>query len=156
VVYGVATAPSANELARALAAAGPGAAPDLLELAGAEAAIREGIETRLALAEAAESASRAPGPLRNPAVLEGLGEVPAYGGTTLERFDVCSYIWFAEHELRPQPLDPVPEPLLQGGLVHEVLDRLYREPPGEERRPRPASLPAWIARSNELVELLAA
>lgn len=157
VVYPVAAAPSLNELARSLAAAGPGAArSELLDRSGADPAARERIEARLGAASAAEAASRAPGPLRNPAVLEALGEVAAYGGTTLERFDVCSYIWFAEHELRPQPLDPVPDPLVQGGLVHAVLERLYRGPPGGEPRPRAASLAAWTARASELVGLLAA
>ncbi|HMI81411.1 MAG TPA: PD-(D/E)XK nuclease family protein, partial [Solirubrobacterales bacterium] len=102
-------------------------------------------------ARRAEAASRAPGPLRNPAALESLAAVPAYGGTTLEEFDLCSYRWFAGHELDPQLLDPVPDPLVQGGLMHEALDRLYRERPGGDPLPRPGSLAAWTARGRELV-----
>ncbi len=108
-------------------------------------------EAALAKARRAEAASRAPGPLTNPAVLEALAAVPAYGGTTLEGFDVCSYRWFVSHELDPRPLDPTPDPLVQGGLMHAVLDRLYSERPGGDPLPRPPSLGAWTARARELV-----
>jgi ATP-dependent helicase/DNAse subunit B len=108
-------------------------------------------EAELARARRAEAASRAPGPLSNPAVLDSLASVPAYGGTTLEGFDVCSYRWFISHELDPRPLDPAPDPLVQGGLMHAVLDRLFRERPGGDPLPRPGSLDAWIARARELV-----
>lgn len=107
-------------------------------------------------ARVAEAASRAPGPLSNPAVLDALAAVPAYGGTTLEGFDVCSYRWFVSHELGPQPLDPAPDPLVQGGLMHAVLDRLYRERPGGDPLPRPGSLGAWISRARELTGEVAA
>jgi len=113
-------------------------------------------EAELDRARAAEAASRAPGPITNPAVLEALAAVPAYGGTTLEGFDVCSYRWFVSHELDPQPLDPAPDPLVQGGLMHAVLDRLYRERPGGDPLPRPDSLGAWIGRSRELAGEVAA
>jgi len=113
-------------------------------------------EDELARARAAEAASRAPGPIANPAVLASLAAVPAYGGTTLEGFDVCSYRWFVSHELDPQPLDPTPDPLVQGGLMHAVLERLYEERPGGDPLPRPASLAAWIERARLLVAELAA
>ena len=113
-------------------------------------------EAELDRARTAEAASRAPGPLSNPAVLAALAAVPAYGGTTLEGFDVCSYRWFVSHELDPQPLDPAPDPLVQGGLMHAVLDRLYRERPGGDPLPRPGSLGAWIGRARELAGEVAA
>jgi ATP-dependent helicase/DNAse subunit B len=156
VVFPAAAAPSRDELARSLAAAPPAARPGLLDLAAAEPGDRARIERRIESARAREAATRAPGPLRNPAVLSRLAAVPAYGGTTLERFDTCSYIWFAEHELAPQPLEPVPEPLLQGGIVHRALDALYRERPGGARRPTPDSVGAWTARATALVTELAA
>ena len=157
VVHRIADAPSETELARAVAAAGPDAdTAALLEVAGAEGEIAERIGDRLDAASRAEAAGRAPGPLSNPAVLEALGQVPAYGGTTLEGFDVCSYRWFVSHELSPQMLDPVPDPLLQGGIVHAVLDTLYGERPGGDPLPRPGSLDAWIGRSRELVAETAA
>ncbi len=168
VVAPLAEAPSADELARALAAHGPGAEPRALlaavgidgEAHAAEAATIAGrpapelaaaLEDRLRRARRAEAASRAPGPLTNPAVLSALAAVEAYGGTTLEGFDECSYRWFAGHELDPQPLDPVPDPLVQGGLIHAVLERLYRERPGGDPLPRPSTLAAWNERGRALL-----
>lgn len=152
VVHRVADAPSETELARAIAAFGANAdAEQLLELAGAEDALADRIRERLASARSAEALTRAPGPLSNPAVIAALGEVHAYGGTTLEGFDVCSYRWFVSHELSPQPLDPPPDPLVQGGIVHAALYSLYKERPGGDPLPRPASLAAWITRGQELV-----
>ncbi len=164
VVAPLAEAPSADELARALAAHGPKAEPGALlaavgitgdaepSLAGRPAAeFVASLEDRLRRARRAEAASRAPGPLTNPAVLASLAAVEAYGGTTLEGFDECSYRWFASHELAPEPLDPVPDPLVQGGLIHAVLERLYRERPGGDALPRPASLPLWVERGRTLL-----
>jgi ATP-dependent helicase/DNAse subunit B len=169
VVAPLAEAPSADELARALAAHGPKAEPRALLAAvgiggepedgdgapgrdlGAPGELVASLEERLRRARRAEHASRAPGPLTNPAVLAALAAVEAYGGTTLEGFDECSFRWFAGHELDPQPLDPVPDPLVQGGLIHAVLERLYRERPGDDPLPRPASLDAWIDRGRALL-----
>jgi ATP-dependent helicase/DNAse subunit B len=152
VTHRVAEAPSERELARAIAARGPGAdAGALLGAAGAPAAASERVALQLAAARAAETATRAPGPLANPAVIDSLAAVPAHGGTTLEGFDLCSYRWFVSHELDPQPLDPVPDPLIQGGLMHKVLERLYMERPGGDSLPRPASLGAWVGRGSELL-----
>jgi RecB family exonuclease len=178
VVAPLAEAPSVDELARALAAHGPRADPHALLAAvgidagdgvqastlvthGVTSVDEEGdggapelvasLEDRLRRARRAEGASRAPGPLTNPAVLASLAAVEAYGGTTLEGFDECSYRWFASHELAPEPLDPVPDPLVQGGLIHAVLERLYRERPGGDPLPRPSSLPAWIDRGRSLL-----
>lgn len=149
ITHRVAEAPSETELARTLAARRVEADDATLPRAAGVAAERVG--ARLAAARAAEAATRTPGPLANPAVLEALAAVPAYGGTTLEGFDVCSYRWFVSHELDPQPLDPVPEPLIQGGLMHAVLERLYRERPGGEALPSAGSLGAWTARGHELL-----
>jgi RecB family exonuclease len=152
VVHPLAEAPSEDELARALAAHGTAAdSAALLAEVGVEGAMRARIVARIATARSAEAASRAPGPLTNPAAIESLAAVRAYGGTTLEGFDLCSYRWFVNHELDPQPLDPAPDPLVQGGLMHAALERLYRERPGGDRLPRPGSLPAWTVRGRELV-----
>jgi ATP-dependent helicase/DNAse subunit B len=157
VVQPLAEAPSEDELARALAAHRPGAeAPSLLAAVGVGGDLAARLTSRLDAARAAEAAARAPGPLTNPAALESLAAVPAYGGTTLEGFDLCSYRWFVSHELDPQPLDPPPDPLVQGGLMHAALERLYKERPGGDPLPRPASLPAWIGRGRELVATIAA
>lgn len=156
VVHPVAEAPSETELARAIAAHGPAAdvAALLAVAAPGETASRR-VAERLAGARAAEAATRSPGPLTNPFVIEALAAVPAYGGTTLEGFDVCSYRWFVSHELSPRPLDPDPDPIVQGSLMHRALERLYRERPGGDPLPRPASLAAWIERGRELVAELA-
>jgi RecB family exonuclease len=151
VVAPLAEAPSADELARALAAHGPGADPRALLAAVGIDDLVASLEDRLRRARRAEAAARAPGPLTNPAVLASLAAVEAYGGTTLEGFDECSYRWFAGHELAPEPLDPVPDPLVQGGLIHAVLERLYRERPGGDPLPRPSSLPTWIERGRTLL-----
>jgi RecB family exonuclease len=152
VTQRIAEAPSEDELARAIASRGPDADPgSLLALAAAPGPAAERVAARLDAARRTEAATRAPGPLANPAVLESLASVPAYGGTTLEGFDLCSYRWFVSHELDPQPLDPVPDPLIQGGLMHAVLERLYAERPGGDPLPRPASLGAWNARGRELL-----
>jgi RecB family exonuclease len=157
VVHPVAEAPSEDELARAIAAHGRRAdTAALLGAAGAGEGVAGRVAARIEAARAAEDATRAPGPLRNPAAIESLAAVPAYGGTTLEEFDLCSYRWFAGHELDPQPLDPAPDPLVQGGLMHAALDRLYKERPGGGPLPRPASLGAWIERARELVAEIAA
>jgi ATP-dependent helicase/DNAse subunit B len=157
VVHPLAEAPSEDALARALAAHRTGADPAaLLAAAAVEGELAARLAARFAAARGAEAASRAPGPLTNPAVIESLAAVRAYGGTTLEEFDLCSYRWFANHELDPQPLDPVPDPLIQGGLMHAALDRLYRERPDGDPLPRPDSLPAWQARGRELVAAVAA
>jgi RecB family exonuclease len=157
VVHPLAEAPSRDELARALAAHGPRAdAAALLAAAGVEAEVASEVRARVEAARRAESASRAPGPLTNPDAIAALAAVPAYGGTTLELFDSCSYRWFAGHELDPQPLEPVPDPLVQGGIMHAALERLYAEAPGGRPLPRPDSLAAWRARGNELVGEVAA
>ncbi len=156
VVHRIAGAPSEDELARALAARGGGLDPGpALVAAAAPVEIAAGVTERLTDAARAETATRAPGPLVNPAVLERLAAVPAYGGTTLEGFDLCSYRWFVQHELRPCRLEPDPDPLVQGGLMHEALYRLYEERPGGDPLPRPGSLPDWISRGRELVASLA-
>ena len=156
VVHRVADAPSQTELARAIAVAGTRADPEpLLKVAGAADEVADRVRGRLANARRAEIATRAPGPLSNPAVIAALSDVHAYGGTTLEGFDVCSYRWFVSHELSPQPLDPAPDPLVQGGIVHAALFSLYKERPGGDPLPRPASLASWIARSRDRVREIA-
>jgi ATP-dependent helicase/nuclease subunit B len=122
VVFEPEEAPSPRALERALAARGP----------------REP-ETR-------------PGPLADPAVLEPLAQRDPIGPGTLENWIECSYRWFVGHELRPQRLDPEPDHLTAGSVVHDVLERLYREPPGDERIPRPGDLDRWRARAGTLLD----
>ena len=112
VVHPLAEAPSRGRAGPVdRRASGTDADPEaLLAIAGAGGA------TRRADRRAAEprrrgrgAPTRAPGPLINPAVIESLAAVPAYGGTTLEGFDVCSYRWFVGARARPRSaLDPAP------------------------------------------------
>jgi ATP-dependent helicase/DNAse subunit B len=155
VLFEATDAPSELELARSLAGRANGAPDARLAALGINGAAAARIGERLAAAAEVEEATRAPGPLRVQAVLDALGGVAAYGGTTLERFDECSYRWFVDHELNPQALDPEPEPLSQGGLMHKALEKLYLEAPGDDSLPRPGDLDRWISRGREIVDEVA-
>jgi RecB family exonuclease len=121
VVFAPPDAPSERALARALAAVGPRVDPVL------------------------------PGPLRAPAVLAALAERNPVGAGTLEKWIECPYRWFVDHELDPQRLDPQPEALTTGSIVHEVLESLYGDPPGNDRIPRPDDVGRWRERAHELL-----
>ncbi len=125
VVFEPDRAPGQRELKRAMAALGPRNDPPL------------------------------PGPLRSPAVLAELADRNPVGAGTLEKWIECPYRWFVDHELSPQRLEPEPEALAAGSIVHEVLERLYREPPGADRIPRPADLRRWRDRASELLSEVA-
>ncbi len=144
-----------HDLARALAAGGGDAAARIraLELpAGAADRALGAVEAALARLLAA----REPGPIENPAVLAELGERNLFGASTLEEYVGCSYRWFVNHELRPLRIDPDPEALESGGIVHAALERLFRERPGDEARPSEESCDAWIRRCRQLVREIAA
>lgn len=152
VVQPISAASSEDQLARSIAARGERAnASELVAGAGAGVEAASRLTARLEAARIAAAAAREPGPLSNPEVIDALRGVSAYGGTTLEQFDVCSYRWFVGHELDPQPLDPLPAGLTQGGLMHETLEKLYRERPGGDLLPRPESLGAWLERGRQLI-----
>jgi ATP-dependent helicase/DNAse subunit B len=121
VVFEPADAPNERALARALAAIGPRRDPVL------------------------------PGPLAARHVLATLSERNPVGAGTIEKWIECPYRWFVDHELEPQRLDPEPEPLATGSIVHEVLERLYRDPPGDHGIPRPGDLERWRQRAMELL-----
>ena len=151
------SAPSEVELARSLAlcpaAEREGDPRGPRDRAGGGEADR----TRLAAASergpadpGAGAAARPGGPRR--ARLAG----DEYGATTLEAFSVCSYRWFIGEELRPEPLGPAAEPLVQGGLMHGALEQLYRERPGERPGPAAGLASLWIERGLELVAEVAA
>jgi RecB family exonuclease len=153
VVLAPELAPTLDELGRALAAGGvrdPEAALDNLGLTGEPAA-------RLAarLRRASERRHPLPRDLRHPLVHESLSDRPPFGASTLETYSVCSYRWFVDHELRPEPLDPFPEPLEQGTVVHMTLQRLYAEPPGGGPIPAPDTLGEWLTRARELLREIA-
>jgi RecB family exonuclease len=121
VVFEPAEAPSTRELERALAARGPRDAEDL------------------------------PGPLADRAVLAELEGRDPIGPGTLEKWIECPYRWFVDHELSPQRLEPQPDYLTTGSIVHDVLERLYRDPPGDDRIPRPGDIGRWRKRAEDLL-----
>lgn len=121
VVFAPEEAPNPRQLARSLAAVAPRVEPIL------------------------------PGPLSRPEVLDELAERNPVGAGTLEKWIECPYRWFVDHELAPQRLDPEPEALRAGSIVHEVLERLYGECPGDDRIPRPDDLGRWRERASDLL-----
>jgi RecB family exonuclease len=154
VVPAPAEATTPRDLQRALAARGLDSGPPAgLELP-AELAAAAG-ET-LGAARAALTAATSPGPLTHPDVLAELAADRPYGASTLEEYDTCPYRWFVGHELNPRPLGPDPEPLEDGGLVHEVLERLYKSPPTGSPRPQPEDAERWADAARSLVREVAA
>ena len=121
VVFEPSAAPGARDLQRALAARGPRISEDL------------------------------PGPLTDPPILAELGRRDPVGAGTIEKWIECPYRWFVDHELSPQRLEPQPDHLTTGSIVHEVLEHLYSEPPGDDRIPRPGDLGRWRRRAEELL-----
>lgn len=136
----------------------PGDAPTLSELARSVAArgvpgrLRGDIDDRIQAVAARIPGDRLrPGPLRLPMVLERMDAQRLFGPSTLEEYATCPYRWFVRHELEPQEIEPEGEALVAGSVAHVVLERLYRDPPGGEKRPTAATLDAWLDRARELV-----
>ena len=65
----------------------------------------------------ARSAREALAPVRHSRILSA---------GALERYGDCPVRWLVERELQPEPLEPEPEPLARGNLIHDVLERLLR------------------------------
>ncbi len=97
-----------------------------------------------------------PGPLRSPRVLAELDSRTVFSANSLEGWLTCSYRWFVDHELSPQVLEPPPDPLWLGGVVHTALERLYADPPGDDSIPRPGDVGRWRRRFGELLDEAAA
>jgi ATP-dependent helicase/DNAse subunit B len=135
-------------LARALALGGwsgdRAAALDRLGLAAEAPAIQ-------ALFDDLSDPNRLPGPLTARVVLDELGARTVFSANSLEGWVTCPYKWFVEHELEPQRLEPEADPLWLGSLVHDALERLYREAPGEDSIPRPGDVGRWRERFAELL-----
>jgi len=153
VVPKPADATTSRELARALAALG--AQPALATSLSVPEAVAAEVSAELDSARDSLARSLSPGPLAHPEIVAELAEERPYGASTLEEFDTCSYRWFVGHELGPRPLGPDPEPLEDGGVVHEVLERLYGKPPTEEPRPMPQDVDRWIEAGSKLIREVA-
>ena len=105
-------APTADELERALAAAGPRTEPPL------------------------------PGTLTCVPLLKRLGARDAVSAGALENFADCPVKWLVKNILRPDELVPDPEAMVRGQYAHSVLQRTFgrlREETGS-RRVNPANL----------------
>ena len=93
----------------------------------------------------------APGPLRLDPVLELMKEKELFGASTLEQYAECPYRWFVERELEPEETTPLSDSLAAGSVAHLVLEKLYLEPPADER-PRPWR--RWTPGSRARAELI--
>jgi ATP-dependent helicase/DNAse subunit B len=78
--------------------------------------------------------------LRDEEVLRSLRERPTWSASALEAWTACPVRWFVEQLLRPEGLEPDPEPLVRGTFAHEALEAVYRELP--DGRLEPGGLPA--------------
>ncbi|MCL2769703.1 MAG: PD-(D/E)XK nuclease family protein, partial [Solirubrobacterales bacterium] len=66
-------------------------------------------------------APEGPAPLREQRLIEELLHARAWSPSSLERWLACPVRWFVERVLRPESLEPDPEPLLAGRVAHQVL-----------------------------------
>jgi RecB family exonuclease/superfamily I DNA/RNA helicase len=82
--------------------------------------------------ERALAAAQAPAAGEEPAPERVLGELAlghvrhsrVLSAGALETYGDCPMRWLVERELRPDPLEPEPEPIVRGNLMHDVLERL--------------------------------
>ncbi|HYH44784.1 MAG TPA: PD-(D/E)XK nuclease family protein [Thermoanaerobaculia bacterium] len=148
-VFELGEAPSAHEVARAIALREETAPPSSLRASADLSAALEAM-----LADAHRRANYVPGSLRAPAVLEELAGRTAFGASSLEEYWGCPFRYFVRHELRPDELAPPHEALTKGSLVHAVLDRLYSER-FLGSRPDMDGVEAAVARGREILEELA-
>ncbi len=147
------SAPTQRLLARSLARlAAPEREP---HLAASERLGLPGDSIRDALARVEAFDLRANTEIKDPAILASLLGRSGWGAGSLEQYLGCPQVWFIEHQLRPQRLEPTADNLSQGALVHAVLHELFKAPPGSGSSPTEASLPAWLERAAELQAQLA-
>jgi ATP-dependent helicase/nuclease subunit B len=147
VVPTAAEASTERGLARALAARGGEAVAELARL-GVDGAAIARVAAMLA---AVPDPDWMPGPLVNPAVLADLEGRGMTSPNSLERWLECPYRWFVDHELAPVRLEPESDPLWVGSVIHDALERLYREAPGADSIPRPGDVGRWKRRFGELL-----
>ena len=78
----------------------------------------------------------APGPLTTQPLLDHLASREAVSAGALEHFADCPVKWLVENLLRPDELAPDPEAMVRGSYAHDVLQHTYRrlrEETGERR-----------------------
>jgi RecB family exonuclease len=148
-VFDAADAPAERDVARGLALRGATSPPDAL---GASEALADRLEA--ALEPASRRAAYIPGSLSVPYVLEEFRKRDVFGASSLEEYWSCPFRYLVGHELRPWPLEPLPESLTRGSLVHEVLELVYRDR-YVGSRPEPGNVEAAIEHARELLAELA-
>ena len=140
-VFEAADAPTPEELARSLAARPlPGDPPDPNVAERIAAVVARIPEDRLR-----------PRGLRLEPVLGRMDAKELFGPSTLEIYAECPYRWFVERELEPEQTTPLSDSLAAGSVAHLVLEKLYLEPPADDKAPTMATLDVWIARARELI-----
>jgi ATP-dependent helicase/DNAse subunit B len=105
-------------------------------------------------ARAAAAARSTPGvqsgwaPQLAPSTLTHVRHTEVVSAGALETYADCPVKWLVERELRPQRLEPDPEPMLRGSYMHDVLERVLHE---LGRAVTPESLPDAIRILDEVV-----
>jgi ATP-dependent helicase/DNAse subunit B len=69
--------------------------------------------------------------LRNPAVLQWLGNRTTFAATELERFADCSSAWLFERVVDPKTIDAEADALMRGSVAHQALFKFYSGLPKE-------------------------
>ena len=150
VVFAAELAPTELELTRSVAALRRTPA---IEAALAGLDVPEEVAARtLSALERARPQAKLPGPLAEEHVLAALGARRLFGASSIEEHHLCSYRWFVNHELGPQRIDPDPDPLSQGGVLHAVLEGLYADPPTSDALATAGSLERWQQHARSLIE----
>jgi ATP-dependent helicase/DNAse subunit B len=92
-------------------------------------------------------------PLRAEPVLAALAARATFSASDLEAWAGCPVRWLVDRLLRPQPLEPDPEPLLRGVLAHDILKDVFAAlgegplTPGDLPAARAALVASFAARA---------
>lgn len=116
-------APTVRERARAIAAIAaddPALARQLAGAAGVSGALRRAL-----------GAWRPHSRLADQRVLAAIRDREPVGITGIDRFGICSSVWFVERCLEPKSIDePIDDRRRRGTIAHSILARIYKEVPG--------------------------
>ncbi|MGA7395916.1 MAG: PD-(D/E)XK nuclease family protein [Solirubrobacterales bacterium] len=142
-------APSEVELSRSLAADRK-APRDAVAGSDLESALADSLVERLEEAATTEERTRGIASITLAPILAALGERTVLSATEIEAYAGCPYRWFIEKQLNPAKFDPDPDYLSTGTLLHDTLEGIYRDHPGEI--PRAATIDEWLAEVPERVD----
>jgi ATP-dependent helicase/DNAse subunit B len=94
------------------------------------------------------------GPLASRAVLEDLAAIDVLSASQLEDWVACPVRWLVDGYLRPETLEPEPEPRARGTAAHDLLERTLRALRDETGSARVAdgTLPRAEALLDEAIE----